>query len=97
MAITMTLPARAALPLLVLLAVLPTGLASTPTRPRTAHLSPAVSIGPLPVAGRVSMPDVPDQEVSAFIAWAEASLVNRFEHLEPAIVSKGECPTCTAH
>ena len=78
--------------LLALLA--PAGVSATPRhatpRARTAHLLPAVDIGPLPPAGLVAMPEIPDQEVSAFISWAEASLTNRFEHLEPAIVSKGE-------
>lgn len=74
--------------MLAVLLLVPLAAAATP-RARTAHLTPAVDIGPLPPAAHVSMPEIPDQEVSAFIAWAEASLVNRFEHLEPAIVSKG--------
>ncbi|XP_026292684.2 uncharacterized protein LOC113217054 [Frankliniella occidentalis] len=75
---------------LLALLVLPGALAAS--RARTAHLAPAVDIGPLPVAPAPRMPDIPDQEVSAFISWAEASLVNRFEHLEPSIVSKGVMP-----
>lgn len=77
-------------------AVLLVQTGATP-RARTAHLIPAVDIVPLPLAGNVAMPDIPDQEVSAFVSWAEASLTNRFEHLEPAIVSKGESAGAILH
>jgi len=60
-----------------------------PLRARTAHLAPAIAIPPLPAPPGVRMPRVPHQEVSAFVSWAETALVNRFEHLEPSIVSRG--------
>ncbi|CAG2064354.1 unnamed protein product, partial [Timema podura] len=55
----------------------------------TQHLHPPVLIDPLPSAPKIDMPHVPQEDMTAFVARAQASLAERFNRLEPDIYRRG--------
>nr|CAD7425233.1 unnamed protein product [Timema monikensis] len=55
----------------------------------TQHLHPPVLIDPLPSAPKIDMPHVPPEDMTAFVARAQASLAERFNRLEPDIYRRG--------